>query len=83
MAADSRTAGNAGPTVKSGETEIYQSNETGLRVARFRGRWDQVRNSPPERGVRPANTCSDNPLARLVAEMFGFQDIARACESGD
>jgi hypothetical protein len=68
--------------VKSGES-IYQDKDVKYHVSLYRGRWDQVRYTPPEHGVGPVDTCSDSPLARLVAEMFGFEELAQKCESSN
>ena len=86
MAADSRTAGSAGPTAKSGATEVSQNDEAGLRAVLYRGRWDQVRSTPSPPPMDPMglfDSCSDNSFARLVAGMFGFDEFMRACEAGD
>ena len=84
MAADNRSTANAGPTASSGDkTEITQDDAAGLKIARYRGIWDQLRNVPPQEGNRASVTCSDRPMARLLAGLFGFDEIMRSCEKID
>jgi hypothetical protein len=65
-------------------TDVFQSDDHQRRAARFRTRQPPVENPAPESlDRRHVDTCSNGPLARIVAGALGFADIIVPCPEND